>query len=135
MLALSVLKRNDSRFVSVQLVSLPRATSFEYFSSGKLTRPAQIQVETMAIVRILLEISPSFIGKTTATNLSIAIHTKLCVDTRKDTMLEKKNNLHKIDPRIPVTYQCCEAVTNSVILTGSIIKGKAKSDKAMFTMK
>jgi len=107
-----LLERNDSKFVSAQPVSLPRGTSFEDISSGKLKRPAQIQVETMAIVRILLEISPSFIGKTTATNLSIAIHTKLCVDTKRDIIPAKKNNLHKIDPRIPVTYQCCEAVTN-----------------------
>ena len=130
-----LLKRNDPIFVSVQVVSLPYATSFEDISSGKLTKPAQIQVETMAIVRILLEISPSFIGKTTATNLSIAIHTKLCVDTRKDTKPAKKTNLHKIAPRIPLTYQCFESVTNSVILTGSIIREKTKSDKAMFTMK
>jgi len=130
-----LLKRNDSRFVSAQSVPLPRGTSFENISSGKLTKPAQIQVETMAIIRILLEISPSFIGKTTATNLSIAIHTKLWVDTRKDVVLAKMCNLHKIDPRIPVTYQCFEEVTNSVTLTGSIIRGKTKSDKAMFTMK
>jgi len=58
-------------------MSLPLTRSLEDTITGQLKKPAQIQVETMAIVRVLLEISPSFIGKTTATNLSIAIHTKL----------------------------------------------------------
>jgi hypothetical protein len=58
-------------------VSLSRTTSFEDISDGELKKPAQIQVETMAMVRILVEMRLSFIGKTTATNLSIAIHIKL----------------------------------------------------------
>jgi len=67
--------KNDSKFVSEQKVSLPRTRSLEDIIPGQLKKPAQIQVETMAIVRVLLEISLS--GKTTATNRSIAIHTKL----------------------------------------------------------
>lgn len=45
----------DSEFTSAQTVSLSRTTSFEDISTGKLKKPAQIQVETIAIVRILLE--------------------------------------------------------------------------------
>ena len=52
-------------------------TTSAIISDGELNKPAKIQVETMAVVRIFGEIRPSFIGKTTATNLSIAIHTKL----------------------------------------------------------
>jgi len=70
-------KRNESTFVSAQAFALLRSTTFEYISDGILTKLAQSQVEIMASVRILFEISLSLIGKTTATNLSIAIHTKL----------------------------------------------------------
>ena len=65
-------------------------------SDGELNKPANIQVETMAVVRIFRQIRPSFIGKTTVINLSIAIHTKLWVETWRVTALEKWNNKKKI---------------------------------------
>ena len=110
-------------------------TTSAVINDGELSKPAKIQVETMAVVRIFGEIRPSFIGKTTATNLSIAIHTKLWEETWKVTAPAKLYNLQKIDPKIPLTRQCQDSVTNPVILTGITIRGKSRSDTAMFTMK
>ena len=83
------MRKIDCSFAKLKNVVFPYSASPEDTSGGKEKKPSKTHVETIAIVRILLEISPSFIGKTTATNLSIAIHTKLWTETRRDTELVK----------------------------------------------
>ena len=89
------------------------------------------------MIRIFLETSPSLTGNRMATNLSIAIQTKLWEETAGETWATKCIDLQVIDPKIPSTYQRVkvEPVAIETISRGRKTNGKTRSDTAMFTMK
>ena len=76
----------------------PKLTTME-----KRKTHAKIHKETIANVRILREMRPIF-GLENHGDKSIAIHIKLCIETKRDTEVVKIiYNLQKIDPKIPLT--------------------------------
>ena len=113
---------------------LLRTTTSAIINDGELKKPANIQVEAMAAVRILGEMRPSFIGKRQQQIYQL-LSTPSFELKHGGLQRSKWNNLQKIDPNIPLTYQCHDSFAKPITLTGITIRGKIRSDTAIFTMK
>ena len=82
---------------------LPNSPSSQGNNDGEKKTHATIHKETVANVRILREMRPIF-GLENHGDKSIAVHIKLCIETKRDTEVVKIiYNLQKIDPKIPLT--------------------------------
>ena len=97
---------------------------------------AKIQVDIIATTRSLEETKWIFIGKTTATNRSNAMQTRLPMDTVTEKTVRKFFNLQKASPAVPPIGHCQEldadVFANSI---GIAVSGKTKSETAMLTIK
>ena len=118
------LVKND--LTALQIVKSSCWTSSQIISFGEFSRPAKIQCDgndtnlgwnegnshwenNLRQWTYRLLSTPSFVRKLEWT-------------------LAKWNNLQKIDPKIPLTGQCDEPVTNPVIWKGNTKSAKMKSD-------
>ena len=98
---------------------------------------ATIHEQPMQMKRTFGVMSLAINGKTTATNLSIAINKRLSMETTSETSGRKKENLHKISASSGglSTFQASVPEIIYAILTSMMVNGLNRSDTAMLNTK